>query len=93
MKTLFTLSALFILLGNNIFAQNHNLKVFLTSKSSDIFIENVSLRVNGKYVGVKPKRNGEFDIQLATGKYKLVFSHVGFKITESQFYLKSDSTI
>jgi hypothetical protein len=84
---------LLLVFGFNANAQNHNLKVFLTSKSPDIFIENVSLRVNGKYVGVRPDKAGRFDLQLATGKYKLVFSHVGFKITESQFYLQTDSTI
>jgi outer membrane receptor protein involved in Fe transport len=78
--------------GYNVHAQKHNLQVFLTSKSPDIFIENVSLRVNGKYVGVKPDKAGRFDLQLATGKYKLVFSHVGFQIKATEFSLKADTT-
>ncbi len=82
--------ALITVLSINIFPQTFSISGKITDKETGSSLAYANVRVLNSSLGTASNLEGEYEIKLSAGKYKLITSYIGYKTDTISVDLKSD---
>ena len=82
--------ALIAVLYVNIFPQTFSISGKITDKETGLALAYANVRVLNSSLGTASNYDGEYEVKLTLGKYKLVTSYIGYKTDTISVDLKSD---
>ena len=82
--------ALITILCVNIFPQTYSLSGRISDKETGVALAYANVRVLNSSLGTTSNPEGEYDIKLEPGEYKLIASYIGYKTDTISVDLKSD---
>jgi hypothetical protein len=79
MKNIFLISIIVVLANSLLFSQNYFVRGKAKEKESGLLLGFTNIRVANSTTGTSANKNGEYEIRLPAGSYKLIASFIGYK--------------